>query len=266
MKKIYVISLLFSIIFLASCSLFKSEPVDLSIIESKSWYDLYSLDKLSDEKINILQFHADWCPSCRNLEKNILDSDIPANLNILKLDYDTETSLKEKYSVTMQHTSVQVDSNWEMVKKWSWSKSVEDLYSQADLSVLLVDNIDNIEIINENLDNINLEEKDLSNISLDNYSIYKDYDKSLLSDEKINILQFHADWCPSCVSLEKELNNSNIPSNLNILKVDYDNETELRKKYSINMQHISVLVDGNWEMIKKWSWSKDLESFISQLD
>lgn len=120
--------------------------------------------------------------------------------------------------------------NWKITTPIIIISAKEDIETKLKwFEYWVIDYIDNIEIINENLDNINLEENESSNISWDNYSTYKDYDKSLLSDEKNNILQFHADWCPSCVSLEKELNNSNIPSNLNILKVDYDNETELRK-------------------------------------
>jgi hypothetical protein len=36
---------------------------------------------------------------------------IPDNINLLKVDYDTYTDLKEKYSITMQHTYVEVDVN-----------------------------------------------------------------------------------------------------------------------------------------------------------
>jgi thiol-disulfide isomerase/thioredoxin len=96
------------------------------------------------------------------------------------------------------------------------------------MSTLINEN--NEELI-ENLDDNLVNNSNESSIIEESFSSYRDYDISLLSADKSNILQFHADWCPSCVTLESELNNSNIPSNLNILKVDYDNETELRKKY-----------------------------------
>jgi thioredoxin-related protein len=51
--------------------------------------------------------------------------------------------------------------------------------------------------------------------------------------------------------------NSEIPENVNLLKVDYDNSSELKLKYGVTMQHTFVLVDAKGEMIKKWSGSKD---------
>lgn len=80
----------------------------------------------------ILFFKADWCPSCRVLDSNIKDnlSDIPEDVVILELDYDTETELKKKYGVTTQHTLVQVDTNGEMIKKWSGGNRLEDILNQ----------------------------------------------------------------------------------------------------------------------------------------
>lgn len=100
--------------------------------DTKIWiYSDYSSEKLSNANWNIvLQFHANWCPSCVSLDKNLMWSEIPENLTILKVDYDKESDLKEKYSITMQHTSVLVDSDWNMIKKWSGSKNVEDILSQ----------------------------------------------------------------------------------------------------------------------------------------
>jgi len=39
-----------------------------------------------------------------------MNSEIPENVNLLKVDYDNSTDLKEKYGVTMQHTFVLVDN------------------------------------------------------------------------------------------------------------------------------------------------------------
>jgi hypothetical protein len=51
----------------------------------------------------------------------------------LKVDYDTYTDLKEKYSITMQHTYVEVDVNWKEIKKWSWSTNVADILKEVQL-------------------------------------------------------------------------------------------------------------------------------------
>jgi len=96
--------------------------------------------------------------------------------------------------------------------------------------------------------------------------IYSDYSEDLVKNSTWNIvLQFHANWCPSCVSLDKNLMWSKIPENLTILKVDYDKESDLKEKYSITMQHTSVLVDSEWNMIKKWVSSRDLNDIVSKI-
>ncbi len=67
----------------------------------------------------VIFFHAEWCPSCKTLEKDIqskLDA-IPEGVTILKVDYDTATELKKKYSVVRQHTLVKVDANGDEIKK-----------------------------------------------------------------------------------------------------------------------------------------------------
>jgi thiol-disulfide isomerase/thioredoxin len=94
-------------------------------------YSEYNTDKLSATHKNVLFFHASWCPACRWADKNFASSDIPQNVNLLKVDYDTSAELKEKYGVTMQHTFVLVDSEWEMIKKWSGSNDVKDLEMRA---------------------------------------------------------------------------------------------------------------------------------------
>lgn len=69
----------------------------------------------------VLYFHATWCPDCRVINAEFeSDSDkIPANVTVLKTDYDTETELKKKYGVTYQHTFVQVDANGDAITKWN---------------------------------------------------------------------------------------------------------------------------------------------------
>lgn len=69
----------------------------------------------------VLFFHAPWCPYCKAADaafKARLDQ-IPANVVILKTDYDSNTALKQKYGVTYQHTFVQVDKDGNMITKWS---------------------------------------------------------------------------------------------------------------------------------------------------
>jgi thiol-disulfide isomerase/thioredoxin len=75
----------------------------------------------SQEGPVVLFFHAKWCPTCRAADADInanLDQ-IPASITILKADYDTETELKEKYSIVSQHTFVIIDSEENEVAKWN---------------------------------------------------------------------------------------------------------------------------------------------------
>jgi thioredoxin 1 len=81
------------------------------------------------------------------------------------------------------------------------------------------------------------------------------------------VLFFHASWCPSCRSLGSDIENnmSSIPEKVSILKVDYDKETELRKKYGVTYQHTLVQVDKDGNLIKKWSGSPKLSSLVSEI-
>lgn len=86
-------------------------------------YTTYAADKVAaagDDTV-LLYFHADWCPICRPLDAALRtsESSIPSDVRIFKVDYDTETALKQKYGVTYQHTVVQVSSDGTFVKKWA---------------------------------------------------------------------------------------------------------------------------------------------------
>lgn len=94
---------------------------------------------------------------------------------------------------------------------------------------------------------------------------YAVYDKSLLSNSKNNVLFFAATWCPSCKSADSNFSSEKIPENLNLLKVDYDTYTDLKKQYWITMQHTFVLIDMDWKMLKKWSGSTNSKDILSQI-
>lgn len=91
-------------------------------------YINYSETSLTDDT-NIIFFHASWCPTCKNLDRNLNNSavDIPEGVTILKADYDEEDELKKKYGVTYQHTLVQVDKDGNEINQWSGSFSLEDI-------------------------------------------------------------------------------------------------------------------------------------------
>ena len=108
-----------------------------------------------------------------------------------------------------------------------------------------------------------------SNVANTNTGSYEAYapEKLAFAETGNVILFFHASWCPSCRVLEKDIeeNLSNIPNDLKLLKVDYDNSSELKKKYGVTTQHTLVQVDKDGNMISKWSGSPTLSSLISQI-
>jgi len=92
-------------------------------------------------------------------------------------------------------------------------------------------------------------------------------DKLILAETGDVVLFFHASWCPSCRSLNSDIENniSLIPEGVSILKVDYDKEVELKKKYAVTYQHTLVQVDKEGTLIKKWSGSPKLNNLISEI-
>lgn len=89
-------------------------------------YDATLLPILKDKKI-LLFFHADWCPTCRNFEKQIKESKLPDDVIILKVDYDTATDLKQKYSILSQSSWVQIDVSGKMYKRWLGKSNLKDI-------------------------------------------------------------------------------------------------------------------------------------------
>ncbi|MFZ2149840.1 MAG: thioredoxin family protein [Minisyncoccia bacterium] len=99
-------------------------------------YESYASEKVmlaSTTNDVVLFFRASWCPTCRAVDSDIKAnlSQIPSNLTILDINYDTATALKQKYGVTYQHTFVQVDKDGNMIKKWSGSPTLSALVSEV---------------------------------------------------------------------------------------------------------------------------------------
>jgi len=97
-----------------------------------SYLDYADVDLASLEGKIVLDFYASWCPSCRKLESDIKGSlaDIPSDVTIVKVDYDAETALKQKYGVTKQHTMVQVDNQGNLIQKWSGGSTLESIVNK----------------------------------------------------------------------------------------------------------------------------------------
>jgi len=94
--------------------------------------------ELKGSKPFVLFFHADWCPTCRRMEKDILEdlANYPAGTTFLKTDYDQETDLKKDYSIRVQSTVVVVDANGEVVYQ-ATDPALDDLKAAIERSVKL---------------------------------------------------------------------------------------------------------------------------------
>lgn len=72
----------------------------------------------STDGVKLLFFHAPWCPQCRMIEADIEEQGVPDGVTILKVDYDSNQSLRQRYGVTLQTTFVRVDKNGDEIKKY----------------------------------------------------------------------------------------------------------------------------------------------------
>lgn len=73
-------------------------------------------------------------------------------------------------------------------------------------------------------------------------------------------------WCQTCSELEKEIKERivDIPSDVTILKVDYDNDREMKAKYGVTQQHTLVVLDKNGNEVKRWIGG-NLDLMLSEL-
>jgi len=89
---------------------------------------------------------------------------------------------------------------------------------------------------------------------------YVDYSEANLakateSDGKAMLFFAALAWCPSCQAADKDIqaNFDKVPSDVTILRVDYDTAKDLKQKYAITMQDTFVQVDENGEEVTRWN-------------
>lgn len=98
---------------------------------------------------------------------------------------------------------------------------------------------------------------------------YEAYEASKIAKAKDGkvVLFFRASWCPSCKALNADIKESlkDIPAGVTVLDTDYDQYTELKKKYGVTTQHTLVQVDADGNEITKWVGSNSLEELVANL-
>jgi len=84
---------------------------------------------------------------------------------------------------------------------------------------------------------------------------YADYSEAAVADECYTdtILFFHAPWCPECRGFDEAIKSGEVPEGAQILKVDYDSATALRKQHGVTIQSTFVRVDPAGKTVKLWS-------------
>lgn len=82
---------------------------------------------------------------------------------------------------------------------------------------------------------------------------YQDYsEKALAEASGDKVLFFHASWCPQCIAIEKDIKKQGVPDGYSIFKVDYDNSSELKKKYGVTQQTTFVKIDKEENLVDKY--------------
>jgi thiol-disulfide isomerase/thioredoxin len=111
-----------------------------------------------------------------------------------------------------------------------------------------------------------MEKKDVM-VKVGSYEMYASEKVALASATHDVVLFFRASWCPTCISVDKDIkaNLGNIPSSLSILDVNYDTSAALKQKYGVIYQHTFVQVDKDGNLIKKWSGSPTLTALVAEV-
>ena len=80
-------------------------------------YSASAYQEASDFR-RVLYFYASWCPTCQASDKKLTQINIPKDVVIFRVNYDTANELKAKYGIQYQDTFVQVDKDSAAVNVW----------------------------------------------------------------------------------------------------------------------------------------------------
>lgn len=183
-----------------------------------------------------LFFHATWCPSCVSADKEIKANlgTLPDGTTILKVDYDSNKELRQKYGVTSQHTLVVINADGS-VKEKIMGFDLEDIKKGSEASTSAQANLNTPQ------------SSDKTSAMLASSAQYVDYsaDKLAKMDGTAYVLFFHANWCAWCRRMDRDLTAelSNLPKNTVVIKANFDKEEELRKKYNVTTKDTYVFVN-----------------------
>lgn len=87
------------------------------------------------------------------------------------------------------------------------------------------------------------------------YVTLADYTAAVTKYADTKVVYFlAASWCPNCQASDKALtaNPDAIPAGVTMVKVDYDNSTELKKKLGVTIHDTFVQVDKSDMKVMSW--------------
>ena len=232
-----------------------------------------------------LYFHADWCPDCRALDADINAnlSDIPDGVALFKVDFDDNQDLRQEYGVPRQTTIVAVDSAGVKTNEILATGSNRSLDSV--IEALYVEPTVEDEDEDKGDESNQGQDSDGSGSAADDsqvnqsgsdgttpsgsYTEWSEANFEAAADEQ-RWLYFHADWCSVCRVLNDDINAnlSDIPDDVVIFKVDFDDNQDLRQKYGVTTQTVIVAVDAQGEKTQSYNAysTPDLISIVEALE
>lgn len=81
------------------------------------------------------------------------------------------------------------------------------------------------------------------------------------------VLYFSAPWCPDCRRTDHNLTSDpgSIPSDLTVVKVDYDSAADLKRRYGVTIQHTFVQVNSSGTKLARWTGSYTADDIATHL-
>lgn len=91
-------------------------------------------------------------------------------------------------------------------------------------------------------------------------------EKASYADSNV-VLFFNASWCSTCKKARDNFESSlsEIPEDVTIVVVDFDDSTELRQKHGVTLQHTFIQVDSAGEQLAKWSGSTTIVGILENI-
>lgn len=135
-----IIYLLIFVIILFMANKPVNDTHDIRKIYSENYVDLTETTIPSSKyEFQAIFFHADWCSTCvgDNSDFYYNVNKIPKNIQVVKVNYDLEKAMKDKYNINYQGTIVLIDNQSNEIDRW--------IGGGVDNLILKVNNINNRE-------------------------------------------------------------------------------------------------------------------------